>query len=217
MTRPNNPAPGKMPRIKIPKPENINPIDEFVNLIQRRGIMWQHIAGFMERNDIDVNSPNSDHLFPLVSAVQAENVDVVHFLIHSGANVNVISFNGDTPLIRLCKKNVFTENDNRIARILILAGANPDLQDNEGITARSLKPELIEEATQMHSMTPVAALQENKKGNPFFIDPLLISDIHEYAYGSKKAGNKRKTNKRKTNKRKTNKRKTNKQRRRNLK
>ena len=106
-------------------------------------------------------------------------------------------------MILLCKKPVLTENDKRIARVLILAGADPDLRDNNGITARSLKPELIQEIDHFQNMKVVESLnhhveQGNLDFNPFSIDPSLIKDFKEYSYGGKKGGKRRKTNRKRT-------------------
>ncbi len=81
----------------------------------------------------DVRSPFFDGQSPLHLAIGSPSV--LAFLLSKGADPNVISTSGWTPLMRAC--NAGLED---AARILLAAGADPHAVNDEGYTARGRVP-----------------------------------------------------------------------------
>lgn len=78
-----------------------------------------------------------DYSTPLIAAAKSSYVHGVRALVHYDKNlVNLFDRMGRTALWHVLSKPDMTDDDNQIARILMDAGANPDMPDLEGVTAR---------------------------------------------------------------------------------
>lgn len=60
-----------------------------------------------------------------------KNLDAVNILLAAGANPNASSYFGETPLISAAK-----DNNGKIVKALLLAGADPSIKDKSGKTAK---------------------------------------------------------------------------------
>lgn len=72
---------------------------------------------------------------PLHAAADAGNADIVGILLAHGAQVDAQCDGGWTPLMRACNGG-FVE----VARILLTAGANPNVRNREGYSAHGRVP-----------------------------------------------------------------------------
>ncbi|KAK0067730.1 ankyrin repeat protein [Biomphalaria pfeifferi] len=98
------------------------------------------ILNFLISKGADVNSkilkrsPNSstqalNFVYPLHLCVANENLDLIKELVQSGADVNIVDANGDTPLFHACAKNSLG-----IINYLLTNGAKINAQNNFGKT-----------------------------------------------------------------------------------
>ena len=62
-----------------------------------------------------------------------KHYDVVQLLLENGADINIVSNSGNSPLLKAVEKN----ND-KVAKLLIDKGAKIDLVNKAGLTAMSL-------------------------------------------------------------------------------
>lgn len=84
---------------------------------------------------IDVNTQDKRGWSALHFAAQENSLPAVAALIRSGANVELKDSFGNTPLFRA----VFCSRGNgEIIKALLVAGANPDSENNHGVSPRSL-------------------------------------------------------------------------------
>lgn len=74
-----------------------------------------------------------DTYYPLVSAAEDENVDVVTALLEAGADVDQADDDGDTALMRAAANGY-----NKLVKTLIDAGADVDMTNNDDESALSL-------------------------------------------------------------------------------
>jgi hypothetical protein len=79
---------------------------------------------------IDLQSEDRGYS-PLMDAAQAGSVDLVDLFIKRGAKADLISKDGQTALVVAVGRN-----DADVARILVEGGADPDLADKLGLSAR---------------------------------------------------------------------------------
>jgi hypothetical protein len=86
---------------------------------------------------------------PLISATFFDKADMLAWLVHDGAKVNLPNSNGQTALMQAASFNKLD-----VARILIDAGANVNQKDNFGETA-------LKNATQMGSRDVAALLVQH--------------------------------------------------------
>ena len=93
----------------------------------RRDLVW---IRFMLSRGADANAANREGLTPLMQAALLSFAEGAHTLINGGARVNASGANGETPLHIAVQRR-----DLSMVRLLIAAGADPDLQDN--ITGQS--------------------------------------------------------------------------------
>jgi hypothetical protein len=71
---------------------------------------------------------------PLLSAIYYGEIDAVRLLLESGAQVNHVNRYGNTPLDQAIK---YTAGDGQeIVRLLLKYGADPDMEDQYGLSAR---------------------------------------------------------------------------------
>jgi hypothetical protein len=78
----------------------------------------------------DINAPNSQGWTPLMESIRYGMPDVTKFLLERGANVNVITPNGQT-ILELAMEVLSTK---KLLRLLIEKGANPNVQNSSGDT-----------------------------------------------------------------------------------
>ncbi|MEQ1509152.1 MAG: ankyrin repeat domain-containing protein [Sphingopyxis sp.] len=94
---------------------------------ERRDLVW---IRFMLGRGADANIANRAGMTPLIQAAQLAFVEGASALLAGGARVNASSANGETALHVAVHRR-----DLAMVRVLIAAGANPDIQDN--ITGQS--------------------------------------------------------------------------------
>ena len=79
----------------------------------------------------------NDNSTPLIAAAKASYVHGVRALVsYDKKLVNMYDRMGRTALWHVLSKDDMSDDDNEIARILMDQGANPDMADLEGVTAR---------------------------------------------------------------------------------
>ncbi len=92
--------------------------------------------------DADPNIRASDGLAPLTMAVINNDPDIIRVLVKGGADINVREpRNGDTPL-----SAALLGGKHESAEALMALGANPDIPNNKGITARQISSFQVMEA-----------------------------------------------------------------------
>lgn len=96
---------------------------------ERRDPVW---IRFLLGRGADANLANREGLTPLIKAAQLAFVEGAQALIAGGARINASSSNGETALHIAVHRH-----DLAMVRVLIAAGADPDLQDN--ITGQSAR------------------------------------------------------------------------------
>ena len=85
----------------------------------------------------DINVRNYKGQAALHCAAKAGFIHVCELLIQKGADVNAIDQAGKTPLITILQSTIKNKSALReIAELLINAGANPDLEDHQGLSFR---------------------------------------------------------------------------------
>lgn len=81
----------------------------------------------------DVNIISKDRGYsPVMDAVWKKNIEMVKLFIKKGADLNIMSSDGQ-PILVLAVGN----GNAKIVELLLKAGANPDVQDGMGMSARS--------------------------------------------------------------------------------
>lgn len=103
---------------------------------------------YLAQQGIMVNSRLSDgsELTRLMAAVLRANVDVVHHLLRKKAKVNAYDRSGRTALHHNLARDPYTDEDVTIAQALLAAGANPNIEDNDGIPAHALAQNEVQRA-----------------------------------------------------------------------
>ncbi len=87
---------------------------------------------WLVENGADINAISADRGYsPVMDAVWRKNFDITKFLIDKGADLNVISSDGQ-PILVLAVGN----GNARIVELLLENGADPDVEDSMGKTAR---------------------------------------------------------------------------------
>jgi len=84
-------------------------------------------------NDIDACSFCGPNDRPLTHAIKRENVEVTEFLLNHGADTEVVNGSDDTPLMDACFRS--GDNRNRLTKLLLDHGANPNAKNHEKLTA----------------------------------------------------------------------------------
>lgn len=83
-------------------------------------------------NGADINAVSKDRGYtPVMDAVWRKNFEITEYLIEAGADLNVISSDGQ-PILVLAVGN----GDYKIVDLLLKNGADPDIQDSMGMSAR---------------------------------------------------------------------------------
>ena len=92
----------------------------------------EYVKWLLKRN-ADVNIISKDRGYsPVMDAVWKKNLEMVKLFIKAGANLDIMSSDGQ-PILVLAVGN----GDAKIVEVLLKAGANPDIQDSMGMSARS--------------------------------------------------------------------------------
>lgn len=83
-------------------------------------------------NGADINAVSHDRGYtPVMDAVWRKNFEITEYLIEAGADLSVVSSDGQ-PILVLAVGN----GDYKIVDLLLKNGANPDIQDSMGMSAR---------------------------------------------------------------------------------
>lgn len=83
-------------------------------------------------NGAEINAVSHDRGYtPVMDAVWRKNFEITEYLIEAGADLSVVSSDGQ-PILVLAVGN----GDYRIVDLLLTNGANPDIQDSMGMSAR---------------------------------------------------------------------------------
>ncbi|MCU0728838.1 MAG: ankyrin repeat domain-containing protein [Sphingopyxis sp.] len=96
-------------------------------VVERRDTTWLR---FLLQRGADANAADRSGLTPILSAAQGGFVDGIQPLIDRGARINASNASGETPLHFAVQRR-----DLAMVRVLIAAGADPELTDN--VTGRS--------------------------------------------------------------------------------
>ena len=92
----------------------------------------------------DVNAQDKKGWTPLHFAAQEEDVDVAQILIRAGADIELTDINGNTPLW------VATMNAQEVTRlitVLLEHGADPNKENNHGVSPMDISPEFFSRPT----------------------------------------------------------------------
>ena len=90
-------------------------------------------------NNADVNIRNHRGQSALHCAAKAGFVDAVGLLLEHGAEVDVIDKSGNTPLHAACSSTIKDgQRLQQVINLLLMSGANPDLMNGRGQSARSM-------------------------------------------------------------------------------
>ena len=76
---------------------------------------------------------------PLHNAVQMWDIDSVEILLEKGADLNIRDQNGNTPLAVILHEGDGANEEIVLARMLLEAGAEPDMTDKEKLEGLSSK------------------------------------------------------------------------------
>lgn len=104
--------------------------DTALHIVTRRGdISW---VGFLVGKGANLNLKDREGNTPLMLATIARWTEGVSLYAKLKADTNAQNRLGETPLLRAVQNR-----DSATAKLLIDAGASPDIADNSGITARA--------------------------------------------------------------------------------
>ncbi|GMH40195.1 hypothetical protein BSKO_08099 [Bryopsis sp. KO-2023] len=85
----------------------------------------------------DANAPNEEGHLALVTAVKTKNIEIATFLLTYSANASISEpISGTSAIVA-----AFAEGDAQMSRLLLKYGADPDIEDGNGATARSVVPD----------------------------------------------------------------------------
>ncbi len=93
-------------------------------------LLSEEIYKVLKSNKIDINAKNKMGRTPLHLAGFLGNIDVMKYLIQNGADVNAVDNMGQTPLFNVV--NLSTNNELKKIDLLLNAGSNPNVKDNDG-------------------------------------------------------------------------------------
>lgn len=96
--------------------------------VERRDLVW---LGYLADMGANPNIADGKGVTPLARASQIGFIDGIQRLIAAGAQVDIPSATGETPLIAAVHRR-----DTAMMRALLQAGADPDRSDNSGRSAR---------------------------------------------------------------------------------
>ena len=101
-----------------------------LNIAARKG-NWE-ILKLLVNSGAELNSQADDRgTSPLLDSVMSKNLDMVNALIEAGANLDIKSKDGQTALVV-----AVGAGDEKIVEVLLRAGADPDISDSMGVSAR---------------------------------------------------------------------------------
>ncbi|KAG2432048.1 hypothetical protein HYH02_013118 [Chlamydomonas schloesseri] len=113
---------------------NVNLTDKLVDLIKKKTL--EPFVEELQREDMDVNQPDSKGRLPLIEAVRTKEVKLVDALLQYGALAKSKDpATGASPL-----HVAFQQNLPQIARMLLQYGADINVEDKAGKKAREFAP-----------------------------------------------------------------------------
>ena len=92
----------------------------------------------------DPNMTDGWNNTPLHNAVQMWDIDSVEILLEKGADLNIRDQNGNTPLAVILHEGDGANEEIVLARMLLEAGAEPDMTDKEKLEGLSSKIEALQ-------------------------------------------------------------------------
>jgi ankyrin repeat protein len=98
-------------------------------VVKKSDATW---TGFLLQRGANPNSRDKDGSTPLIVASIARFTEGVRYLVQFKAQTDLQNRLGETALLKAVQNR-----DTVIAKMLIDAGANPDIADNSGLTARA--------------------------------------------------------------------------------
>ncbi|MFC6268453.1 ankyrin repeat domain-containing protein [Frigoriflavimonas asaccharolytica] len=96
--------------------------------VARNGTVAE-MQALMDINNDTINTKNNNGFSPLLLACYRGNTDVAEFLIDHVKNIDEMSPEGTALVASIFK------GDQKLSELLLKKGANPDVQNGEGITA----------------------------------------------------------------------------------
>ncbi|GFR50708.1 hypothetical protein Agub_g12965 [Astrephomene gubernaculifera] len=113
---------------------NVNLTDKLVDLVKKK--QFDGFVDELQRDDMDVNQPDSKGRLPLIEAVRTKEIKFVDALLQYGAFAKSKDpATGATPL-----HVAFQQNLPQIARMLLQYGADVNVEDKSGKKAREFAP-----------------------------------------------------------------------------
>src|SRR5271154_2524707 len=120
----------------------------------------REILGYLKSHGADVNAEwNLDRDLSqtaLGASILAGDLQGTKLLIECGANVNHVPRSGDMPLIQTVSA---AKNNVELAQLLLRQGADPDIKNASGVSARQQSREIVGLRTLIQHAKPATAAQ----------------------------------------------------------
>uniref|UniRef100_A0A2C9KR69 Uncharacterized protein n=1 Tax=Biomphalaria glabrata TaxID=6526 RepID=A0A2C9KR69_BIOGL len=138
----------------------INSGGESVLHLAVRSNCIEHVLAVTCESHVDVNLQNVMGTTPLMIAAMNKNKDIVEYLLHQGAAVNTRDHGGNTCLIHAVKS---CSNDVEYIRMLLDAGADPNIENETGFCPLTLAAADLNDKVLGLLLETSCALEEDRK------------------------------------------------------